>query len=181
MQRDARGFIAVDAHFCTSVPGILAIGDVVAGPMLAHKAEEDAAACIDALTGKPHGAPDYGLVPGVVYTAPEIAGVGLTEDDAAAAGRAVLVGKTSFLANGRARAIGATDGFAKVIACAETGRVLGGHIIGHGAGELLQELVLALRLGATLTDIAVTSHAHPGMAEAVKEACHAALVARRDG
>ncbi|UDF32640.1 UNVERIFIED_ORG: dihydrolipoyl dehydrogenase (plasmid) [Roseateles sp. XES5] len=179
VQRDARGFIAVDAAFRTSVPGILAIGDVVPGPMLAHKAEEDAAACIDALAGKPHGAPDYGLVPGVVYTAPEIAGVGLTEEDAAAAGRAVLTGKVSFLANGRARAIGATDGFVKVIACAETGRVLGAHILGHGAGELLQELVLALRLGATLTDIVTTSHAHPGMGEAVKEACAAALAARR--
>jgi dihydrolipoamide dehydrogenase len=179
VQRDARGFIAVDAQFRTSVPGILAIGDVVPGPMLAHKAEEDAAACIDALVGKPHDAPDYGLVPGVVYTAPEIAGVGLTEEDAGAAGRAVLVGKASFLANGRARAIGATDGFAKVIACAETGRVLGAHILGHGAGELLQELVLALRLGATLADIAGTSHAHPGMGEAVKEACVVALAACR--
>jgi len=155
------------------VPCILAIGDVVPGPMLAHKAEEDAAACLDALAGKPHGAPDYGLVPGVVYTAPEIAGVGLTED--AAAGRAVLVGKSSFLANGRARAIGATDGFVKVIGCAETGTLLGAHILGYGAGELLQELVLALRLGAALHDIAMTSHAHPGMGEAVKEACHAAL------
>lgn len=179
VQRDARGFITVDAQFRTSVPGILAIGDAVPGPMLAHKAEEDAAACIDALAGKPHGAPEYGLVPGVVYTAPEIAGVGLTEEDAAAAGRAVLVGKVSFLANGRARAIGATDGFAKVIACAETGRILGAHILGHGAGELLQELVLALRLGATLTDIVTTSHAHPGMGEAVKEACAAALATHR--
>ena len=179
IQRDARGFIAVDAQFRTSIPGILAIGDVVPGPMLAHKAEEDAAACIDALVGKPHGAPDYGLVPGVVYTAPEIAGVGLTEEDAAAASRAALVGKVSFLANGRARAIGATDGFAKVLACAETGRILGARILGHGAGELLQELVLALRLGATLTDIVTTSHAHPGMGEAVKEACAAALAARR--
>ncbi|MCT7664280.1 dihydrolipoyl dehydrogenase [Shinella kummerowiae] len=179
VQRDARGFITVDAQFRTSVPGILAIGDVVPGPMLAHKAEEDAAACIDALVGKPHEAPNYGLVPGVVYTAPEIAGVGLTEEDAAAAGRAVLVGKAIFLANGRARAIGATDGFAKVIACAETGRILGAHILGHGAAELLQELVLALRLGATLADIAGTSHAHPGMGEAVKEACVVALAARR--
>lgn len=178
---DARGFIAVDEQFRTSVPGILAIGDVVPGPMLAHKAEEDATACVDALAGKPHGAPDYGLVPGVVYTAPEIASVGLTEDDAGAAGRAVLVGKTSFLANGRARAIGASDGFAKVIACAKTGRILGAHILGHGAGELLQELVLALRLGATLTDIAGTSHAHPGMGEAVKEACLTALAAHRPG
>jgi dihydrolipoamide dehydrogenase len=160
------------------VPGILAIGDVVPGPMLAHKAEEDAVACIDALAGKPHCAPDYGIVPGVVYTTPEIAGVGLTEDDASAAGRAVLIGKASFLANGRARAIGATDGFAKVIACAETGKLLGAHILGDGAGELLQELVLALRLGASLSDVAGTSHAHPGMGEAVKEACLAALDAR---
>lgn len=179
VQRDVRGFIAVDAAFRTNVPGILAIGDVVPGPMLAHKAEKDAAACIDALAGKPHGTPDYGLVPGVVYTAPEIAGVGLTEEDAVAAGRAVLTGKVSFLANGRARSIGATDGLAKVIACAETGRILGAHILGRGAGELLQELVLALRLGATLTDIVTKSHAHPGMGETVKEACAVALAARR--
>ncbi len=175
VRQDAKGFIEVDAQFRTSVPGILAIGDVVPGPMLAHKAEEDAAACIDALAGKAHGTPDYGLVPGVVYTAPEIAGVGLTEEDAGASGRAVLVGKASFLANGRARAIGATDGFAKVIACAETGRLLGAHILGHGAGELLQELVLGLRIGTTLAEIAGTSHAHPGMGEAVREACVAAL------
>ena len=179
LQRDARGFVEVDAQFRTNVPGILAIGDAVPGPMLAHKAEEDAVACIDALVGKPHGAPDYGLLPGVVYTAPEIAGVGLTEDAASAAERAILVGKASFLTNGRARAIGATDGFAKVIACAETGKLLGAHILGHGAGELLQELVLALRFGVTLTDIARTSHAHPGMGETVKEACLAALAARR--
>jgi dihydrolipoamide dehydrogenase len=175
VRQDARGFVEVDAQFRTSVPGVLAIGDVVPGPMLAHKAEEDAAACIDALAGKAHGAPDYRLVPGVVYTAPEIAGVGLTEDDAGTSGRAFLVGKASFLANGRARAIGATDGFAKVIACAETGRLLGAHILGHGAGELLQELVLGLRLGTTLAEIAGTSHPHPGMGEAVKEACVAAL------
>jgi len=175
VRQDDRGFVTVDEQFRTNVPGILAIGDVVPGPMLAHKAEEDAAACIDALAGKAHGAPDYGLVPGVVYTAPEIAGVGLTDEDAGTSGRAVLVGKASFLANGRARAIGATDGFAKVIACAETGRLLGAHILGHGAGELLQELVLGLRLGTTLAEIAGTSHAHPGMGEAVKEACVAAL------
>ncbi len=174
---DAKGFIAVDAQFRTSIPGILAIGDAVPGPMLAHRAEEDAAACIAALAGDPHDAPDYGLVPGVVYTAPEIAAVGLTED--AAAGRSILVGKSSFLANGRARAIGATDGFVKVIGCAETGRLLGAHILGHGAGELLQELVLALRLGATLHDLAMTSHAHPGMGEAVKDACHAAVATQR--
>lgn len=174
---DTKGFIAVDAQFRTSIPGILAIGDAVPGPMLAHRAEEDAAACIAALAGDPHDAPDYGLVPGVVYTAPEIAAVGLTED--AAAGRSILVGKSSFLANGRARAIGATDGFVKVIGCAGTGRLLGAHILGHGAGELLQELVLALRLGATLHDLAMTSHAHPGMGEAVKDACHAAVATQR--
>ncbi|HEV2501800.1 MAG TPA: dihydrolipoyl dehydrogenase [Mesorhizobium sp.] len=175
VKTDARGFIEVDAQFRTNIPGILAIGDTVPGPMLAHKAEEDAAACIDALAGKPHPAPDYGLVPGVVYTSPEIAGVGLTEDGAHSPGRNIVVGKSSFIANGRARAIGATDGFVKVIACPETGKLLGGHILGHGAGELLQELVLGLRLGATVGDIVHTSHAHPGMGEAVKEACQAAL------
>jgi dihydrolipoamide dehydrogenase len=175
VRQDAKGFVEIDAQFRASVPGIHAIGDAVPGPMLAHKAEEHAIACIDALAGRPNGAPDYGLVPGVIYTAPEIAGVGLSEDDASATGRAVLVGKSSFLANGRARAIGATNDFAKVIACAETGKLLGAHILGHGAGELLQELVLALRLGVSLGDVAGTSHAHPGMGEAVKEACLAAL------
>lgn len=172
---DARGFIPVDGQFRTAVPGILAIGDVVPGPMLAHKAEEDGIAAVEALAGHAHGAADYSLVPGVVYTAPEIASLGATEEALQQAGRAHVVGKFQFIANGRARAMGATDGLVKVLGCADTGRILGAHILGRNAGELIQELVLAMSTGATLAQIAATSHAHPGMGEAVKEACLAAL------
>jgi dihydrolipoamide dehydrogenase len=172
---DARGFITVDGQFRTSVPGIFAIGDVVPGPMLAHKAEEDGIAAVEALAGHAHGAPDYALVPGVVYTAPEIASIGTTEEALKDTGRPYVVGKFQFIANGRARAMGATDGLVKVLGCAETGRILGAHILGRNAGELIQELVLAMSTGATLSQIAATSHAHPGMGEAVKEACLAAL------
>ena len=172
---DPRGFIAVDGQFRTSVPGILAIGDAVPGPMLAHKAEEDGVAAVEALAGHAHPAPDYGLVPGVVYTAPEIASLGATEEALKEAGTAHVVGKFQFIANGRARAMAATDGLVKVLGDAETGRILGAHVLGRNAGELIQELVLAMTRGATLSDVAATSHAHPGMGEAVKEACLAAL------
>ena len=172
---DARGFIAVDGQFRTNVPGILAIGDVVPGPMLAHKAEEDGIAAVEALAGHAHPAPDYALVPGVVYTAPEIASLGATEDTLKEAGIAHAVGKFHFIANGRARAMGATDGLVKVLGDAETGRILGAHVIGRNAGELIQELVLAMASGATLEQVAATSHAHPGIGEAIKEACLAAL------
>ncbi len=172
---DGRGFISVDAGFRTNVPGILAIGDVVPGPMLAHKAEEDGIAAVEALAGHPHGAPDYSHVPGVVYVAPEIASLGATEEALKDAGRAHVVGKFQFIANGRARAMATTDGLVKVLGCPETGHVLGAHIIGRNAGELIQPLVLAMSTGATLAEIAASSHAHPGMGEAVKEACLAAL------
>ncbi|KAB2884316.1 MAG: dihydrolipoyl dehydrogenase [Albidovulum sp.] len=172
---DPRGFIAVDGQFRTSVPGILAIGDVVPGPMLAHKAEEDGVAAVEALAGHAHPAPDYALVPGVVYTAPEIASLGATEEVLKEAGTAHVVGKFQFIASGRARAMAATDGLVKVLGDAETGRILGAHVLGRNAGELIQELVLAMARGATLADVAATSHAHPGMGEAVKEACLAAL------
>jgi len=172
---DARGFIAVDSRFRTSVPGILAIGDVVPGPMLAHKAEEDGIAAVEALAAHDHGLPDYALVPGVVYTAPEIASLGATEEALKDEGRSYVTGKFQFIANGRARAMGAADGLVKVLGCSETGKILGAHIIGRNAGELIQELVLAMTSGATLEQIAATSHAHPGMGEAVKEACLAAL------
>ena len=172
---DPRGFIAVDGQFRTNVPGILAIGDAVPGPMLAHKAEEDGIAAVEALAGHAHPAPDYSLVPGVVYTAPEIASLGATEEALKEAGTAHVVGRFQFIANGRARAMGATDGLVKVLGDAETGRILGAHILGRNAGELIQELVLAMTRGATLADVAATPHAHPGMGEAVKEACLAAL------
>ncbi len=172
---DPRGFIAVDGQFRTNVPGILAIGDAVPGPMLAHKAEEDGIAAVEALAGHAHAAPDYGLVPGVVYVAPEIASLGATEEALKEAGRAHVVGKFQFIANGRARAMAATDGLVKVLGCVETGLILGAHIIGRNAGELIQPLVLAMSTGATLAQVAASSHAHPGMGEAVKEACLAAL------
>lgn len=172
---DARGAIAVDGAFRTNVAGIYAIGDVVPGPMLAHKAEEDGIAAVEGIAGHAHPAPDYGLVPGVVYTAPEIASLGATEEALKGAGKPYVVGRFQFIANGRARAMGATDGFVKVLACAEKGRVLGAHIIGRSAGELIQELVMAMATGATVAQVAATSHAHPGMGEAVKEACLAAL------
>lgn len=172
---DARGFVSVDAQFRTNVSGILAIGDAVPGPMLAHKAEEDGIAAVEALAGHPHAAPDYALVPGVVYTAPEIASLGATEEALKEADRPHVVGKFQFIANGRARAMGATDGLVKVLGCPDTGRILGAHILGRTAGELIQPLVLAMSTGATLAQVAASSHAHPGMGEAVKEACLAAL------
>ena len=172
---DARGFIAVDGQFRTNVPGILAIGDVVPGPMLAHKAEEDGIAAVEALAGHAHGAPDYATVPGVVYTVPEIASLGATEEALKDRGTPHVVGRFQFIANGRARAMGSTDGLVKVLGCADTGRILGAHILGRNAGELIQELVLAMTTGATLAQVAASSHAHPGMGEAVKEACLAAL------
>ncbi|WP_199258597.1 dihydrolipoyl dehydrogenase [Paracoccus binzhouensis] len=172
---DARGFIAVDGQFRTNVPGILAIGDVVPGPMLAHRAEEDGIAAVEALAGQAHARPDYDLVPGVVYTAPEIASLGATEEALKKAGRDHVVGRFQFIANGRARAMGATDWLVKVLGCAQTGRILGAHVLGRNAGELVQELALAMSAGATLAQVAAASHAHPGMAEAVKEACLAAL------
>lgn len=171
---DARGFVAVDGQFRTGVAGIYAIGDAVPGPMLAHKAEEDGIAAVEGIAGHAHAAPDYGLVPGVVYTAPEIASLGATEEALKEAGRPHVVGRFQFIANGRARAMGATDGLVKVLG-SETGRILGAHIIGRNAGELIQELVLAMSTGATLEQVAASSHAHPGMGEAVKEACLAAL------
>ena len=172
---DNRGFIAVDGQFRTNVPGIFAIGDCVPGPMLAHKAEEDGIAAVEALAGQAHAAPDYALVPGVVYTAPEVASLGATEEALKEAGRAHVVGKFQFVANGRARAMGATDGLVKVLGCPDSGRILGAHVLGRNAGELIQELVLAITVSATLAQVASSSHAHPGMGEAVKEACLAAL------
>ncbi|MEM7411101.1 MAG: dihydrolipoyl dehydrogenase [Myxococcota bacterium] len=172
--QDERGFLAVDGAFQTSVPGIYAVGDCVPGPMLAHKAEEDAIACVETLAGQA-GHVDYDRVPGVVYTHPEIAGVGKTEDALKAEGTPYRAAKFPFSANSRAKATGETDGFVKVLVSEEHARVLGMHIIGPGAGDLLQEAVLGLEYGATAEDLARTCHAHPGMGEAVKEAALAAL------
>jgi dihydrolipoamide dehydrogenase len=166
---DERGRIAVDGHFKTSVDGIYAIGDVIVGPMLAHKAEDEGMILAEILAGQ-SGHIDYNLIPGVVYTHPEIATVGQTEEQLKAAGRLYKVGKFPFMANGRARAMGATDGFVKILADAKTDRVLGVHIIGAEAGTLIAEAVLAMEFGASSEDIARTCHAHPTLEEIVKEA-----------
>ena len=164
-----RGRIVIDNHFATNVPGIYAIGDVVRGPMLAHKAEDEGVAVAEILAGQ-HGHVNYDVIPGVVYTAPEIAAVGKTEEELKAAGIAYKVGRFPFTANGRARAMRHSDGFVKVLADAATDRVLGVHIIGHGAGELIAECCVLMEFGGSAEDLARTCHAHPTMSEAVKEA-----------
>jgi dihydrolipoamide dehydrogenase len=167
-----RGRVVIDDHFATNVPGIYAIGDVVRGPMLAHKAEDEGVALAEILAGQ-HGHVNYGVIPGVVYTMPEVAAVGRTEEELKAAGIAYKVGKFPFTANGRARAMRQTDGFVKVLADAETDRVLGVHIIGASAGELIQEASVLMEFGGSAEDLARTCHAHPTMSEAVKEAAMA--------
>jgi len=166
---DKRGRVATDAHFATNVPGIWSIGDCREGAMLAHKAEDEAVACAENIAGR-KGHVNYDAIPAVVYTAPEVASVGKTEEDLKAAGIAYKVGKFPFTANARAKTIAATDGFAKVIADAKTDRVLGVHIIGAEAGNLIAEAALAIEFGASSEDIARTSHAHPTLAEAVRQA-----------
>jgi dihydrolipoamide dehydrogenase len=166
---DERGRVAVDAHYATNVAGIYAIGDVIAGPMLAHKAEEEGIAVAERLAGQA-GHVNYGVIPGVVYTWPEVASVGRTEEELKAGSVQYRVGKFPFTANGRARAMGATDGFVKILADATTDRVLGAHIIGPEAGTLIAEIALAMEFGASAEDIARTCHAHPTLEEAVKEA-----------
>jgi dihydrolipoamide dehydrogenase len=166
---DARGRVVTDAHFATNVPGIWAVGDCREGPMLAHKAEDEATACAERIAGKA-GHVNYDAIPAVVYTAPEVASVGKTEEELKAAGIAYKVGKFPFTANARAKTIAATDGFAKVIADAKTDRVLGVHILGAEAGNLIAEAALAIEFGASSEDIARTSHAHPTLTEAVRQA-----------
>ncbi len=165
----ARGVIEVDGAFQTSVPGIYAIGDCIPGPMLAHKAEEDGVACVEMLAGHA-GHVDYNTVPGVVYTDPEVASVGQTEEALKEAGTEYTAGKFAFMANSRARSTGETDGAVKVLADA-SGKILGAHICGAHGGDLIAELVLAMTKGATVSEVAATCHAHPAMGEAVKEAC----------
>ncbi len=166
---DEKGRVQVDAHLCTTAKNIRAIGDVVAGPMLAHKAEEDGVAVAEWIAGKA-GHINWDLVPGIIYTEPEVASVGLGEDAAKAAGRAVKVGKFNFAANGRALAADAGDGFVKIIADAKTDRILGAQILGLGAGELISEVVTHMEYGGSAEDLGRTIHAHPTMSEAVKEA-----------
>jgi dihydrolipoamide dehydrogenase len=169
VQLDEKKRIKVDAHLATTAPGIWAIGDVVAGPMLAHKAEEDGVAVAEWIAGKA-GHIDWNLVPAIVYTSPEVASVGLGEDAAKAAGRAVAIGKFNFAANGRAIANGTTDGYVKIIADAKTDKILGAQILGAGAGELISEIVTHMEYGGSAEDLGRTIHAHPTMSEAVKEA-----------
>jgi dihydrolipoamide dehydrogenase len=166
---DEKRRVKVDGKLRTGAPGIWAIGDVVAGPMLAHKAEEDGVAVAEWIAGKA-GHVDWDLVPTIVYTDPEVASVGIGEDAAKARGLAVNVGRFNFAANGRAISSDATDGFVKVVADAKTDRILGAQIIGRGAGELISEVVTHMEYGGSAEDLGRTIHAHPTLSEAVKEA-----------
>eukprot|EP00877_Chromochloris_zofingiensis_P006265 jgi/Chrzof1/1892/Cz10g25060.t1 len=172
IETDKRGRIEVDDHFRTKVKNIYAIGDVIPGPMLAHKAEEDGVAAVEIICGKP-GHVNYNTVPSIVYTHPEVASVGLTEEEAKEAGLQVKTGKFSFMANSRARTVDDTDGMVKFISEAKTDKLLGAWIMGPNAGELIPECVLAMEYGATTEDIARTCHGHPTLSEAVKEAAMA--------
>ena len=169
VKRDDRGRVEVDAHWASNVPGIYAIGDVIAGPMLAHKAEEEGVAVAEQMAGQA-GHVNYGVIPGVVYTWPEVASIGATEDQLKKDGVAYAVGKFPFTANGRARAMGSMDGFVKILADKTSDKVLGAHIIGPDAGTLIAEIATAMEFGASSEDIARTCHAHPSLSEAVKEA-----------
>ncbi|WP_020093731.1 dihydrolipoyl dehydrogenase [Methylobacterium sp. 285MFTsu5.1] len=169
VQRDDKGRILTDSHYATNVTGIYAIGDVIAGPMLAHKAEDEGVAIAEMLAGQ-SGHVNYGVIPNVVYTFPEVASVGKTEEELKKDGVAYNAGKFPFTANGRAKANGTTDGFVKVLADAQTDRVLGVHIVGADAGNLIAEVAVAMEFGASSEDIARTCHAHPTLTEAVKEA-----------
>ena len=166
---DERGRVKTDGHFATNVPGIYAIGDVIAGPMLAHKAEDEGVALAEMLVGQA-GHVNYGVIPSVVYTWPEVASVGETEEELKARGQEYKSGKFPFTANGRARAMGSTDGFVKILADKKTDRVLGAHILGPDAGTLIAEIAIAMEFGASAEDVARTCHAHPSLNEAVKEA-----------
>ncbi|MDO6588670.1 dihydrolipoyl dehydrogenase [Loktanella sp. D2R18] len=164
-----RGQIKTDANYATNVPGIYAIGDTIAGPMLAHKAEDEGMAVAEGIAGqKPHV--NYGVIPGVIYTHPEVSNVGETEETLKAAGRAYKVGKFPFMGNARAKANFAGDGFVKLLVDAQTDRILGAHIIGPMAGDLIHEICVAMEFGAAAEDIARTCHAHPTYSEAVREA-----------
>ncbi|AUG51545.1 dihydrolipoyl dehydrogenase [Thalassospira marina] len=173
VELDERGRVKTDEHFQTNVQGIFAIGDAIAGPMLAHKAEEDGVALAEMLAGE-EGHVDYGKVPGVVYTWPEVASVGKTEEQLKDEGTDYSVGKFPFTANGRAKAMESTEGFVKILEDKKTHRVVGCHIVGPAAGDLIAEVVLAMEYGASAEDIARTCHAHPALGESVKEAALAA-------
>lgn len=169
IQKDQMGRINVDHHYQTSVPGIYAIGDVITGPMLAHKAEEEGVALAEILAGKA-GHVNYNTVPGVIYTHPEIAAVGITEEQAKKEGLEVNIGKFPFLANGRARAKGFTEGFAKIIADKKTDKILGASIVGPSASEIIHEIVVCMEFGGSSEDLARSFHAHPTLSEVIREA-----------
>ncbi|MCR4266572.1 dihydrolipoyl dehydrogenase [Nitratireductor sp. ZSWI3] len=169
VELDERGRVRTDGHFRTNVEGIYAIGDVIAGPMLAHKAEDEGVAVAEILAGQA-GHVNYDVIPGVVYTSPEVASVGKTEEELKKAGIEYNAGKFPFSANGRARAMLKTDGFVKILADKKTDRVLGVHILGFGAGEMIHEAAVLMEFGGSSEDMARTCHAHPTMSEAVKEA-----------
>jgi dihydrolipoamide dehydrogenase len=169
VQKDPKGRILTDEHFATNVTGIYAIGDVIAGPMLAHKAEDEGVAVAEILAGKA-GHVNYEVIPNVVYTYPEVAALGKTEEELKEAGVAYNVGKFPFTANGRAKVNRTTDGFVKILADKATDRVLGVHIMGPDAGNLIMECAVAMEFGASSEDIARTCHPHPTLTEAVKEA-----------
>jgi dihydrolipoamide dehydrogenase len=171
-----RGQVVIDEKFRTNVEGVYAIGDVVRGPMLAHKGEDEGVAVAEILAGQ-HGHVNYEVIPSVVYTTPEVASVGKTEEELKAAGVAHAIGRFPFSANGRARSMRHTEGFVKILADATTDRVLGAHILGFGAGEMIHEAAVLMEFGGSAEDLARTCHAHPTMSEAVKEAAFA--VAKR--
>ena len=164
-----RGTVKTDEHFMTNIKGLYAIGDAIAGPMLAHKAEDEGMALAEIMAGK-HGHVNYGVIPGVIYTTPEVASVGQTEEQLKAETRAYKVGKFPFMGNARAKAVFQAEGFVKILADAQTDRILGCHIIGPAAGDLIHEVCVAMEFGASAQDLAVTTHAHPTFSEAVREA-----------
>ncbi len=164
-----RGTVKTDGQFQTNLPGLYAIGDAIAGPMLAHKAEDEGMALAEIMAGK-HGHVNYAVIPGVIYTTPEVANVGLTEEQLKAEGRAYKAGKFPFMGNARAKAVFQAEGFVKILADAATDRILGAHIIGPAAGDLIHEICVAMEFGASAQDLAMTCHAHPTWSEAVREA-----------
>lgn len=169
IQKDPQGRIVVDSHYQTNIPGIFAIGDVIAGPMLAHKAEEEGVALAEMLAGHA-GHVNYDTVPGVIYTHPEIASVGITEEQAKEKGLEINVGKFPFMANGRARAKGFIEGFVKILADKKTDRIVGAHMVGPGVSELIHEVIVCMEFGGSSEDLARSFHAHPTLSEVVREA-----------
>jgi dihydrolipoamide dehydrogenase len=169
VEKDARGFVQVDSHFQTKVPGVYAIGDLIPGPMLAHKSEDEGVALAEMLAGK-GGHVNYETVPSVIYTFPEVASVGLTEEQCKEKGIPYAVGSFPFMANGRAKALGTTDGFVKILTDQRTDRIIGGHIVGPRASELLGEIVVAMEFKGSSEDLARSFHAHPTLNEVVREA-----------